>query len=143
MQDLQSDSNDIDVASVQSCLDRDNKLRDDGEDLSATVLEHIKDTLNCEETIRIHLFANTLKEDRQVVMIIKLLDLNLPLDLVLGAVLNGDREISTVVEETELADGNLTSHDGSGSRLLNWWLFLVLEKGRALATEAVTLLQDC
>jgi hypothetical protein len=47
-------------------------------------------------------------------MVVELLDLDLPLDLVLGSVLNGDWEITSVVEKSELRNGN-TSTNGSTS----------------------------
>ena len=142
LQDLESDSDDVAVTSVQSGLDGDDELRDNGQHLRATVLQHIKHTLDGEETVGIHLFANALEENGQVVMIIELLDLNLPPNLVLRAVLDSNGEISAIVEETELTDGDLTSGDSTSNGLLNGRLFLGLEKRRALATETVTLLKD-
>jgi len=128
LQNLQSDSDDIAVTGVQGSLDGDDQLRNNGQNLSATVLQHIKHTLDGKETVGIHFLANTLEEDRQVVMIIELLNLDLPLNLVLGTMLNSNWKISTVVEETELADGDLTSHNGTSPRLLNNRLFLRFEE---------------
>jgi len=84
-------------------LNRDDKLRDDWEDLSTTLFEHIEDTLDCKEAVWVLLFSNAFEEDGQVMMVIKLLDFNLPIDLVLWAMLNGYWEVTSIVETTELA----------------------------------------
>ena len=71
-------------------LDGDNKLRDDGEDLSTTLLKHVEDTLDGEESVRILLLTDALEENGQIMMIVELLNLNLPVDAVLGTVLDGN-----------------------------------------------------
>lgn len=88
LQDLQGDGNNFVVTSVQSRLDRDDQLRNDGQNLGTTVLEHVENTLNGKEAVGVHLFTDALEEDGQVMMVVELLDLDLPVDLVLGAVLN-------------------------------------------------------
>jgi hypothetical protein len=47
------------------------------------------------------LFTDALEEDGQVMMIIELLNFNLPVNLVLGTMFNGNREITSVVESSE------------------------------------------
>jgi len=69
-------------------LDRDDKLGDDGEDLGATLLEHVKDTLDGEESVGILLLTDALEEDGEVMMVVELHHVDLPVDFVLGAVLN-------------------------------------------------------
>ena len=98
LQDLESNGDNIRIAGVKGSLDRDDELRNDREDLGSTVLEHVHDTLNSEESVGIHLFADALEEDRQVMVIIELLDLDLPLDRVFGAVLQRNREVTSIVE---------------------------------------------
>jgi len=48
------------------------------------------------------LLTDALKEDGEIVMVIELLDLYLPVNAVLWAVLNCNGEITAVVEATEL-----------------------------------------
>ena len=71
-------------------LNRDDQLGNNWKDLSATLLKHIKDTLDGEESVWVLLFTDSLKEDGQVMMIVKLLDLNFPIDLKLRSMLNGN-----------------------------------------------------
>jgi hypothetical protein len=47
------------------------------------------------------LFADSLEEDWQVVMVIELHNIDLPEDPVLGAVLDSDWQVTTVVETSE------------------------------------------
>lgn len=58
-------------------------------------------------------------------MVVKLFNLDLPLDFVRRAVLNLDRQISAVVEAAELGAHDLASLNGTGLRgkflrLLSW-----------------------
>ena len=75
-------------------------------------------------------------------MVVELLDLNLPVDTVLRAVLNGDGEISTVVEAAELASGNGAIVESTSPGLLRRRLFLGLEKADSAATETLTLFKS-
>ena len=87
---------------IDLTLDRDDKLRDDWKNLSSALLEHVEYSLNCQESVWILLLSDTLEEDRQVMMIVKLLDFNFPVDLILRTVLNCDWEVTSVVESSEL-----------------------------------------
>jgi len=87
---------------IKLTLNWDDQLGNDGEDLGTTLLEHVEDTLHSKEAVGVLLFADAFEEDRQVMMIIKLHNIDLPLDLVLGSVLNRDGQVATVVEATEL-----------------------------------------
>ena len=69
-------------------LNRDDELRDDGEDLGLAVHEQIANTLDGKESVRILFLTDALHEDRQVVMVVQLAHLNLPGNLVGGTVLN-------------------------------------------------------
>ena len=142
LQDLEGDGNDLWVSSVQGSLDWDNKLRNDGQDLGATGLKHIEDTLHGEEAVWVSLLSDTLEEDGQVVVVIELLDLDFPLDAVLRAVLNCNWQISSVVEESEFTDWDLSSVHSSGLWLLYGWLFSWLVQTCAFSSESITLLED-
>ena len=54
-------------------------------------------------------------------VIVQLLDLDLPVDLVLWTVLNCNGQVSAVIEEAEFTDGNLPSANGTSLWYLNWW----------------------
>ena len=51
------------VARVEGRLDRDDQLRDDGQDLGAAVLEHVEDALDGAEAVRLLLLAEAVKKD--------------------------------------------------------------------------------
>jgi hypothetical protein len=118
----------------------DDELRDDGEHFSTTLLEHIEDTLNGEETIWVLLLTDTLEENGQVVVVVKLLNLNFPIYSILRAVLNSNGKVTTVVESAELAcrDGAIVK--GTSSWLLGRRLVLGLEEADCAATNTLTLL---
>ena len=63
LQDFQSDANNFWVSCVEGCLDWNDKLWNNWEDLSATLFKHIKDTLDSKESIWINLFTNTFEEN--------------------------------------------------------------------------------
>lgn len=101
LQDFESNGNDFNVSGVQSGFDWDNQLRNDGKDLCTTLFEHIRNTLDGEETVGVNLLADTFEEDGKVMMVVELRNIDLPVDLILGSVFNCDGQISTVVETTE------------------------------------------
>jgi len=75
-------------------------------------------------------------------MIVKLHNVDLPLDFVLGSVFNGDGEISTVVKATEFGGDNSAALNGSSHGLLGRGLGLGnLERG-GLSANTVTLLEN-
>lgn len=83
-------------------LDRNDKLRDDGKNLGLAVLKKVEDTLDGEEAVRVLLLTDALHEDGQVVMVVKLFDLDFPSNFVGRTVLNLDGKVSTVVKASEL-----------------------------------------
>ena len=109
---------------IKLTLNWDDQLGNDGEDLGTTLLEHVEDTLHSKEAVGVLLFADAFEEDRQVMMIIKLHNIDLPLDLVLGSVVDGDGEISSVVEASELTGYNSTVVQSTSLRLLSVWYIL-------------------
>ena len=70
LQNLEGDSNNLWVSSVEGGLDWDDQLRNNWQYLGTSLLKHIEYSLDCEESIWINLLPNTFKENRQVVMII-------------------------------------------------------------------------
>ena len=124
-------------------LDRDDELGDDGEDLSTTLLKHVEDTLDGEESVRILLLTDALEENGEVMMVVELLDLNLPVDAVLGSVLDGNREVTAVVEAAELAGRDGSVVEGTSSGLLRCRPVLGLEEADCAATDALAFLDGC
>ena len=114
-------------------LDWDDQLRNNRENLSATLIQHVENTLHSEESIWILLFTDTLEENGQVMVIVKLVDLNFPVDLELRSVLNCNWEISSIVEAAELRRCNWSHVESSSFRLLRSRLFLGLVKTNNLA----------
>lgn len=140
LQDFQSDGNDLCVTGVQSSLDRNDKLRDDWEHLGATLLKHIEDTLNGKETVWVSLLTDTLKEDGQVVMVVELHDIDLPENRVALTVLNGDGEVTSVVETSEFTGSDQTLVPGTSNWLSDKGLLLGLVQRGNFTTEATTTL---
>jgi len=102
LQDLEGDGDDLWVTGVQRGLDWDDELWDDWEHLGATLLQHVEASLDREETVRVLLLADTFEEDWQVVMVVQLHNVDLPEDLVWWSVLDGDWQVSAIVETSEL-----------------------------------------
>jgi hypothetical protein len=115
-------------------------LRDDREDLGTTLLEHVEDSLNSEESIRVLLLTDTLEEDREVVMVVELLDFNLPVDTVLRSMLNGDWEISTIIEASEFRGWDEPLVKCTSLGLLGSWLFFGLVQADNLASKTLSFL---
>ena len=83
-------------------LDRDDELRNNWKHLCSTLLKHVESSLDREESVWLLLFADSFKEDWEVVMVVKRHYVDFPEEFVLWAVVDGDREISSVVETAEL-----------------------------------------
>lgn len=142
LQDLEGDGNDFWVAGVQSGFDWDNELRDDWEDLGTTLLEHVKDTLNGQESIWVLLLSDSFEEDWQVVMIVELSYINFPVDSILLSMLDGNWEVSSVVESSEFRWCDSSFSDCTSLWFLLTWFLLWLKEGRSVSTKSHTLLQD-
>ena len=99
LQDFEANCNVFWVSGIQACLDWDNELWNNWQDLGTSLFKHIEYTLDCKESVWVHLFSDTFEEDWQVMMVIKLLNIDFPVDLVLwGLMFNGYWKISSVVE---------------------------------------------
>ena len=73
-------------------------------------------------------------------VIVELLDFNLPVDTQLRAMLDCDGKVTTVVETPELAGRHRSSVKGSSLRLLGCGLLLRLEKAERTASNTFTFL---
>lgn len=123
-------------------LNRDDQLGNNWKDLSATLLKHVEDTLDGEESVWVLLFTDTLKEDWEIMMIVELLDLHFPVDAELRTVLNGNREISAVVESTELRRWNASVIESTSNWFLSSRAILWLIQTNSLSTKTLTFLQS-
>mgnify|MGYP000991000675 CR=1 FL=1 len=90
MENFHCDGHDLGVAGVESGLDWDDELGDNGEDLGAALLQHVKHALNREVSIWVFLFADAFEENGQVVVVVELLHINFPVNRGLRAVINLD-----------------------------------------------------
>ena len=75
-------------------------------------------------------------------MVVELGHLDLPEDPVLGAVLDGDGQVSSVVETAEFGGLNVSGSAGTGLGLERSGLLLWLEEGGVLASDTLALLED-
>jgi len=123
LEDLEGHSNNLGVASVKGGFDRDDELRDDGEYLSSTLLEHVADSLDGKESVGVDLLTDAFEEDGEVVMVVELLDIHFPVDFVLGAVLNGNGQVSSVVEASEFRRSNRSGFNSTSLRSGDFRLF--------------------
>jgi len=105
-------------------LDWNDQLGDNWQYLSTSLLKHVEDTLDCKESVWILLLADSFEKDREVVVVIELLDLYLPVDAVLWAVLNSNRQVTSVVETSEFTCWNVALVECSSNWLL-WCRFLL------------------
>ena len=90
-------------------LDRDDELWDNWKNLGTSFFEQVESPLDGEESVWLLLFADALKEDGEVMMVVEGHDVNLPENLVRLSMFNGNREISSVIEAAELRRRNWAS----------------------------------
>jgi len=142
LQNLQCDGNDLSITSVQSSFDGNDKLRDDREHLGTALFKHIEYTLDRKETVWVSLLTDTFEEDGQVVMVVELHDIDLPEDCVALAMLNGNGQITSIIETSEFTGCDQTSVSSTSSRLSDNWLLLGLSQRGSLATNTAAALED-
>ena len=116
-------------------LDGDDELWDDWKDLGSTLFKHIEGSLHREESVWVLLLTDALEEDGEVMMVVKGHDVDLPEKLVGGTVINGDWEITPVVETAEFGCWNGTSVGCSCFRFGYGCLLLWLSQRGGLSTE--------
>ncbi len=115
-------------------LDWDDQLGDNGKHLCSSLLKHIENTLDSQEAVGVHLLTNALEEDRKIMMIVKLLNLNLPINAELWSMLDGNRKISAVIETAELTWRHRSAVKCASDWLLRSRLFFWLVKADNAAT---------
>eukprot|EP00962_Isochrysis_galbana_P023524 scaffold7119_cov129-Isochrysis_galbana.AAC.2 len=77
LQHLKDGADDLRIPRVERRLDRDDQLRDNGQDLGAAVLQHVKDALDRKKAVRLLLLADAIEKDGKVVVIVELLNVHL------------------------------------------------------------------
>mmetsp|Transcript_72987 Transcript_72987/g.176111 ORF Transcript_72987/g.176111 Transcript_72987/m.176111 type:complete len:245 (-) Transcript_72987:370-1104(-) len=108
LQDLEDGADDLGIPCVERRLDRDDQLRDHGQDLGAAVLQHVAHALHREEAVGLLLLPQAVEEDGQVVVVVELLNIHLPSDAVVHPpVLDLDGEVAALVESPELGVGGV------------------------------------
>lgn len=120
-------------------LDWDDELRDDWQNFWATFLKHVESALNREESVGLLFFADALKENGQIVMVVELHNVNFPKDPVLWSMFNSDRQVATVVETSEFAAWNSSWLHGACFGLLCCWSRLGDQRRGAFAASSFTL----
>ena len=107
----------------------------------AALFKHIEDSLYGKEPIWILLLTDSLKEDGQVVVVVKGHDVDLPEDSVLRTVVNANGQITSVIEATEFRSWHWSSVNCSSFRFK--WLrsFGSLGCGKRFAANALTFLE--
>jgi len=141
LENLKGHLDNLVVAGVKSGLNWDDELGNNGEDLGSTLLEHIKDTLNGEESVGFALLADTFEENRKVMMVVELSNIDFPVDLVLRSVIDSDGEISSVVEASELTGGDVSGFNGTSFRGGDLGLVLWLGERSGLTSSSISLLK--
>lgn len=116
-------------------------MGNNGEDLGSTLLKHVEDTLDGEESVGIDLLTDTFEENGEVMMVIELGDINFPVDFVLRSVVDGDGEISSVIEASELTGGDVSGSNSSSFGGGELGGLLGLGEGSGLASTAVSFLK--
>lgn len=139
----QSDLNFVTVVETmfELTFNWDDELGNDRKHLGSTLLEHVEDTLDGEETVGILLFTDTFEEDGQVMVVIELHNVDFPEDSVLGSVLDGDGKVTTVVEASEFTGNDGAAVNGTSNGLLNDGLSDGFQKGSCLSTKAFSFLK--
>jgi len=142
LEDLKGHGDDLMVSGVEGSFDWNDELGDNWEHLSSSLLKHVEDSLDGEESVGVGLLADTLKEDGEVMVVVELLDIHFPVDFVLGPVFHGDGKVSSVVEASELRGGNRSALSSTGFR--SGWQGLGFGVGSAkgLASVALSLLES-
>lgn len=149
LHDLERDGDNVGVARVQrSCalgrartFDGDDELRDDGQNLGAAVLEQVEGALQGEEAVGLLLLSDAVEEERQVVVVVQVLDLDVfdpPEAAARARVLDDDGQVAAVVVAAEVALRDEAFASGAclwlvGERLLR---LLVEAAGFGAATGA-------
>ena len=75
-------------------------------------------------------------------VVVELLDLNLPVDAVLRAVLNSNGKISSVIEATEFGGRDVSLIESTSPGLLRCRLVLGLEEADSAATKTLALFKS-
>jgi len=85
------------------------------------------------------LLPNTFEENWEVVMVVELVDGNLPLNNILHAVGKCNWKIAAVVEATELGASYIARALGISKRIADRWLGLSLVQTKVLASNTISL----
>lgn len=116
LKNFQGNCDDLWVTGVQGLFNGNNQLWDDWQNLAATSCKHVKDTLDRKEAIGVVLLPDSIEKDRQEVVVVKLFDLDFPLNFIELAVLHLDWQITAVIEDPEVGSVDRSGHKCSSQR---------------------------
>ena len=128
---------------VEITLDWDDELGNNWENLGTTLVKHVENTLDGKESVWILLFSDTLEENGEIMMVVELLNFDFPVDSVLWTMFNGNWEVTSVVESSELTGWDVSLIESSSLWLLWGGSFLWLIQTSGLTSETFSLFQDC
>ena len=101
------------------------------------MLKHVKRALDSEETIRLLLLAKTIEKDGKIVMVIELLNVDLPQDPISNSTMfNRDGQITALIEAPEFRVGRIFTSLVSPSHRLCRFSQLSLWKSQRSARTA-------
>ena len=75
-------------------------------------------------------------------MVVELLNIDFPVDLILGSMFNGDWEISSIVKQSKFRNWNSSAVNCTSSWFLRNWLSNGLIEWHSLSTVSITFLKD-
>jgi len=85
LQNLQYRCDYLPITGVQGRLDRNDELRNHGQDLAASTFKHVVGTLDSQESIRVLPLSEAIEEDGQIMVVVELVDIDLLKYFVRGA----------------------------------------------------------
>ena len=144
LQHFEGDADDVGVSCVESRLDGDDQLWDNGQHSWASVFQQLEDALNGQESVGVLFLTEPFEEDRQVVVIVELTKIHVvnPLEPASRAgMLNDDGKISSIVVSSELRDLDSSLPLGTSSRLVGRRSLLLLVEGEGFSSNACLLLE--
>lgn len=85
------------------------------------------------------LFADSLEENWQVVVVVELINSHFPLNYILHAVGQGNGQVAAIVEATELAGGDIAGSSGVGEWVGDGFLWLLFVEAEVFASNTNSL----
>jgi len=132
LNDVQYSANNVWVTRVEGVLYWHNQLRNNWQNLGASFCKQVLDPFVRQKHVRLLRLAKTVKENREIVVVVEFLRIDFPLNSVAtrSTMLHRNGEIAPLVKLAERCGGRVALLQGAGDRrlrlLLRWWLRLGL-----------------